>query len=270
MAFSTADHLDDALTAYGDPNDERTGEIVRSAIKHLYGFVEDIGLTRDEWFAGIEFLTAVGKMCDERRQEFILLSDTLGVSMLVEMVNQDGTEGTTDPTVFGPFHVPDAPVKQMGASILIDDDPGPRLTFQGRVLGLDGEPINRAELDVWQTASNGLYDVQDPDQTPMNLRGKFTTGVDGSYSFESVRPVAYPIPDDGPTGNMLRAGGRHNWRPAHTHFVVAAPGRKTVITHLFDKGSDYLDSDTVFGVRNSLVVDMSGDTVDYDFVLEPV
>ena len=268
MTFSTSDHLADALTAYGEPENERTGEIVRAAIAHLYAFVEEVGLTRAEWFKGIEFLTAVGQMCDDRRQEFILLSDTLGVSMLVEMINQDGAEGTTEPTVFGPFHVEGAPAKAMGESIAGDGETGQRLAFRGAVKDLDGRPVEGAELDVWQTASNGLYDVQDESQPPMNMRGRFTTGADGRYEFVTVRPIAYTIPGDGPVGDMLRATGRHNWRPAHTHVMIGAPGYKTVITHLFDEHSDHLDSDAVFGVRESLVVDMSGD-VEYDFVLEP-
>jgi catechol 1,2-dioxygenase len=267
-SFSNADHLDDALRAYSQPNDERLGEIVRSAVTHLYAFVEEVGLTRDEWFRGIEFLTAVGQMCDERRQEFILLSDTLGVSMLVEMVDQHAAEGTTEPTVFGPFHVDGAPRREMGTSIVDDDDPGEPLTIGGFVRDLEGNPVAGATIDVWQTASNGKYDVQDPDQPPMNLRGMFTTGADGRYEFRTVRPVAYPIPDDGPVGAMLQAAGRHNWRPAHTHMVIDATGYKRIITHLFDRDSPYLDSDTVFGVRDSLVVDMSGGTATFDIVLE--
>jgi protocatechuate 3,4-dioxygenase beta subunit len=266
--FSTSDHLAEVLEAYSHPVDDRTGEITRAAIKHLFAFAEEVGLTREEWFAGIDFLTAVGHKCDDQRQEFILLSDTLGLSMLVEMINQQAAEGTTDPTVFGPFHVPDAPMKEMGDTILVDDDPGPELTFRGTVRDLDGNVLDGAELDVWQGASNGMYNVQDPDQSGTNLRGRFTTGADGRYEFRTVRPVAYPVPGDGPVGAMLRANGRHNWRPAHTHVVVSAPTYKTVITHLFDRESDYLDSDTVFGVRQSLVVDMSGTHVDYDFVLE--
>lgn len=269
MTFTPADHLADVLDAHAHPTDERIGRIVRAAITHLHAFVEEVGLTRDEWFRGIEFLTAVGQMCDDQRQEFILLSDTLGVSMLVEMINQDGADGTTEPTVFGPFHVADAPLRAIGDSIVDDDDPGTPLTFEGTVRSLDGSPIAGAVVDVWQTASNGLYDVQDPEQTPMNLRGRFTTGDDGAYRFVSVRPVAYPIPGDGPVGELLRVSGRHNWRPAHTHVMVTAPGHKTVITHVFDAGSDYLDSDAVFGVRDSLVVDMSGDRVRFDLVLEP-
>ncbi len=267
--FSTSDHLAEVLEAYSHPVDDRTGEITRAAIKHLFAFAEEVGLTREEWFAGIDFLTAVGHKCDDQRQEFILLSDTLGLSMLVEMINQQAAEGTTDPTVFGPFHVPDAPLKEMGDTILVDDDPGPELTFRGTVRDLDGTVLDHAELDVWQGASNGLYNVQDADQSSINLRGRFLTGPDGRYEFRTVRPVAYPVPEDGPVGAMLRANGRHNWRPAHTHVVVSAPGHKTVITHLFDRESDYLDSDTVFGVRESLVVDMSAGAVDYDFVLEP-
>ena len=267
--FSPADHLAEAIQAYSTPRDERAGEIARAAIRHLYAFAEEVALTREEWFAGIRFLTETGHMCDDQRQEFILLSDTLGLSMLIEMINQNAAEGTTDPTVFGPFHVPNAPIREMGDSIVIDDDPGTVIMFSGTVRDLDGNPLDGAEIDVWQTASNGMYDVQDPDQTPMNMRGRFTTGADGVYSFRTVRPVAYPIPADGPAGAMLAATGRHNWRPAHTHVVVTVPGYKTIITHLFDSESDYLDSDTVFGVRDSLIVDMSGDVVTYDFVLEP-
>ncbi len=267
--FSTTDHLAEVLEAYSHPTDERIGEITRAAIKHLFAFAEEVELTREEWFAGIDLLTAIGHKCDDQRQEFVLLSDTLGLSMLVEMINQKGAEGTTDPTVFGPFHVPGAPMLQMGDSILVDADPGPELTFRGTVRDLDGEPIDQAELDVWQGATNGLYNVQDADQCDTNLRGRFLTGPDGNYEFRTVRPVAYPVPEDGPVGSMLRANGRHNWRPAHTHVVVSAPAYKTVITHLFDRESDYLDSDTVFGVRDSLVVDMSKGTVEFDFVLEP-
>ena len=218
--FSTADHLAEVLEAYGDPADERVGEITRAAIKHLFAFAEEVGLTREEWLAG-------------------------------------------------PFHVPGAPMLAMGETILVDDDPGPELTFRGTVRNLDGSVLDGAELDVWQGASNGLYNVQDADQSDTNLRGRFLTGPDGRYEFRTVRPVAYPVPEDGPVGAMLRATGRHNWRPAHTHVVVSAAGHKTVITHLFDRESAYLDSDTVFGVRESLVVDMSQGVVDYDFILEP-
>ncbi len=262
-------HLADVLAAYGNSPNPRLAEITKSLIRHLHEFVVEVGLTREEWFAGIEALTRTGQMCDEQRQEFILLSDTIGVSMLVEMINHDGAEGSTEPTVFGPFHVEGAPHREMGDSIIVDsmaDDH--EVTYVGRVLGLDGAPIEGATLDVWETASNGFYDVQDGDQTPMNMRGIFTTGSDGRYEIEGVRPVPYQIPGDGPAGDLLFENGRHNWRPGHMHFVVSAPGHKTVITYLFDAASDYLGSDAVFGVRDSLVVDMSGDRCEYDFVLE--
>ena len=268
--ITPAEHLAEVLSRYEDSPNPRLAEITTAAIRHLLAFVEEVGLTRQEWFAGIEALTAIGQMCDEQRQEFILLSDTLGVSMLVEMINHVAADGSTEPTVFGPFHVGGAPRKQMGDSIVIDEMPDDQpLVMRGVVRDLTGTPVAGAELDVWQTAANGLYDVQDPDQTPMNMRGVFTTGSDGAYEVATSRPVAYPIPGDGPAGELLFANGRHNWRPAHVHFVVSAPNYKTVITHLFDQDSDYLDTDAVFGVRNSLVVDMANGQCRHDFVLEP-
>jgi catechol 1,2-dioxygenase len=263
-------HLAQVLAAYDDSPNPRLAEITKAFITHLHRFVAEVGLTREEWFAGIEALTRTGHMCTDERQEFILLSDTIGVSMLVEMINHAGAEGTTEPTVFGPFHVDGAPRKEMGESIVVDPmDSDQPVVFSGRILSLDGSPIPGAELDVWETASNGLYDVQDGGQSEMNMRGIFTTGADGRYEFTGVRPVDYKIPGDGPAGELLFENGRHNWRPGHLHTVVSAPGHKTVITHLFDSESNYLDSDAVFGVRPSLVVDMTGGSCRYDFVLEP-
>ncbi len=263
------EHLDEVLSRYDDSPNARLAEITTAAIRHLHAFVEEVQLTREEWFTGIQTLTAIGHLCDDKRQEFILLSDTLGVSMLVEMINQQGSERATEPTVFGPFHVDGAPRREMGESIVIDAGENDQLVvLTGRVLDADGNPIEGAELDVWQTASHGMYDVQDEGQTPMNMRGIYTTGDDGRYEIQAVRPVAYPIPGDGPAGALLFDNGRHNWRPGHTHFVVSAPGYKSIITHLFDSESEYLDSDAVFGVRDSLVVDMTGGTCDFDFVLD--
>jgi catechol 1,2-dioxygenase len=270
-AITPQGHLADVLSSYDDAPHPRLAEITRALIRHLHEFVAEVGLTREEWFAGIEALTRTGHLCTDERQEFILLSDTLGVSMLVEMINHAGAEGTTEPTVFGPFHVDGAPRREMGDSIVVDTmDTDQPVGFSGRILSLDGSPIEGAEIDVWETASNGLYDVQDAGQTEMNMRGIFTTGPDGRYEFEGIRPVDYQIPGDGPAGDLLFENGRHNWRPGHLHTVVSAPGHKTVITHLFDSESDYLDSDAVFGVRPSLVVDMTGGTCHYDFVLEPL
>lgn len=267
--FTPADHLAEVLGRYDASPNDRLAEITRAAISHLHGFVRDVGLTREEWFAGIQALTTTGQMCDAERQEFVLLSDTLGVSMLVEMINHGAAPGSTEPTVFGPFHVDGAPKKAMGDSIVIDGhDSDDHVVFSGTVRDLDGSPLDGAELDVWSTASNGFYDVQDADQTSMNMRGVFTTGSDGTYAIGGLRPVAYSIPGDGPAGDLLAKNGRHNWRPGHMHFVVSAPGYKTVITHLFDQESDYLDSDAVFGVRDSLVADMSNGVCHYDFILQ--
>ena len=269
QAMTPQAHLAEVLAAYDNSPNPRLAEITKALVRHLHEFVVEVGLTRQEWFAGIEALTRTGQMCDDQRQEFILLSDTVGVSMLVEMINHVAAEGSTEPTVFGPFHVEGAPQREMGDSIITDPmEADHEVTYVGRVLGLDGTPINGATLDVWETASNGFYDVQDSGQTPMNMRGIYTTGSDGQYKIKGIRPVPYQIPGDGPAGDLLFENGRHNWRPGHMHFVVAAPGHKTVITHLFDAASDYLDSDAVFGVRDSLIVDMSGDRCEYDFVLE--
>jgi len=262
-------HLAEVLAAYDDSPNERLALITRSLVRHLHEFATEVNLTREEWFAGIEALTRTGQMCTDERQEFVLLSDTLGVSMLVEMLNH-GDAGGTEPTVFGPFHVEGAPRKEMGESIVIDPmDTDQPLTVTGTVLDLAGNPIDGAELDVWETASNGDYDVQDPEQSEMNMRGVYTTGPDGRFEIVATRPIDYTVPADGPAGALLFENGRHNWRPAHFHFVVSAPGHRTVITHLFDSESNYLHSDAVFGVRDSLVVDMTSGECEFDFVLAP-
>ena len=262
-------HLAEVLASYDASPNDRLAEITRALVRHMHEFVVEVGLTREEWFRGIEELTRAGQLCTDERQEFVLLSDTVGVSMLVEMINH-GDAGGTEPTVFGPFHLEGAPRKEMGESIVIDVmDTDKNLVVTGAVLDLDGNPIEGAELDVWETASNGFYDVQDDAQSEMNMRGIFTTGADGRFEIHAVRPVDYTIPDDGPGGDLLFNNGRHNWRPAHFHFVVSAPGYRSVITHLFDSESNYIDSDAVFGVRDSLVVDMRSGTCEFDFVLAP-
>ncbi|MGI9595196.1 MAG: dioxygenase [Acidimicrobiales bacterium] len=267
-AMTPEEHLAEVLASYdGSPN-ARLQEITKSLVTHLHRFVAEVGLTREEWLMGIEALTRTGQMCSDERQEFILLSDTIGVSMLVEMINHQAAAGSTEPTVFGPFHIDGAPRREMGDSIVAHPmDTDEAVVFRGTVKNLAGDVVAGAELDVWSTASNGKYDVQDPDQVGLNMRGIYTTGPDGSYEIAAVRPVDYTIPGDGPAGDLLFENGRHNWRPAHLHVVVSAPGYKTVITHLFDGDSRYLESDAVFGVRDSLVVDMNGGTCDHDFVL---
>jgi hydroxyquinol 1,2-dioxygenase len=262
-----AEHLAQVLASFDESSNRRLVEILRAATRHLHGFLEETRLTRAEWFTGIQFLTETGQMCDDVREEFILLSDTLGVSMLVEMINHAAVDGTTEPTVFGPFHVDGAPRHAMGDSIVDDASKGGEpLAFSGTVRNLEGEPIGGATLDVWQVQGNGFYDVQEGRQT--NMRGVFVTGDDGRFALATVRPVDYTIPDDGPVGKMLRASGRHPWRPAHIHMVVGAPGYRPVITHVFDAASKYLTSDAVFGVRDSLVIDMEGGQAQFDVVLQ--
>lgn len=268
--------LDVVVATFDNSPDARMKEVLTNLIRHLHEFVSEVHLTRDEWFAGIKFLTAVGQKCDDVRQEFILLSDTLGVSSLVEMINYRGTEGSTENTVLGPFYVPRSPHYENGASIVIDDDAGERLRIHGTIRSTDGKPIAGAEIDVWQTATHGGYAVQEPGkQNPDNLRGIFTSAGDGSYEFWTVRPVVYSIPDDGPVGQMLEANNRHPNRAAHTHLMVRAPGYHTVATHVFDADSAYLDSDAVFGVRDSLVVKFEPQAdgtlaAPFDVVLTPV
>lgn len=266
--ISHKDHLDQVLASFDANKNPRLVEVLRSAVKHLHAFTSEVGLTHHEWYSGIEFLTQTGKMCDEVRQEFILLSDTLGVSMLLEMINYSASVGATEPTVFGPFHVDGSPHRKNGESIV--DQPLPsdsQLTLSGTVRDLGGNPISGATLDVWQVQSNGLYDVQQGAHV-RNLRGVFTTDVDGRFEIRTVRPIDYTIPDDGPVGKMLNASGRHQWRPAHIHFVVSAIGFIPVTTHLFDSESKYLASDAVFGVRSSLIVDMSKGLCEHIFVLD--
>jgi len=268
-AMKPAELTEQVLAAYAGAPDPRLRELIAALIRHVHGFVTETGLTPQEWLAAVEFLTATGQKCDHRRQEFVLLSDVLGVSSLVDIVNAAG--GATESTVLGPFYVSGAPAREMGDQIGRPEDGSPTFVH-GRVTDLAGRPLDRARLDVWQTAGNGLYDTQDPSQPEFNLRGVFVTGPDGSYQFRTVRPVSYPIPTDGPVGGLLRGAGRHNWRAAHIHAIVSAPGRRSVTTHIFDADNPYLDSDAVFGVKDSLVRPFRpagpGDPADVDYVVE--
>ncbi len=254
-------------------DDPRLRQVMTSFVRHLHAFVREIEPTDAEWLAAIRFLTATGDMCDDKRQEFILLSDTLGVSTLVELINNRKRPGMTETSVLGPFWVEGAPHLLMGSSI-VKDGTVADLRVHGRVHDADGRPIAGAVLDVWQTAPNGMYDVQDPSQPEMNLRGKFTTGADGAFDFRTILPTPYPIPHDGPVGALLTATGRHPWRPAHLHFIISAPGYRPLTTALYFEGDPYVDSDAVFGVKSELVVrprrrdDAEGLEVRYDFGLE--
>jgi protocatechuate 3,4-dioxygenase beta subunit len=243
--------------SFANTPDPRLRQVLTSLVQHLHAFVKDVELTEEEWGFAIDFLTRTGHMSNEVRQEFILLSDVLGVSMLVETINHRTGGTSTESTVLGPFHMVESPKRELGDDINLDRKGTPCLV-SGRVTGPDGEPLAGASVDVWQTNEDGFYDVQQPDiQPPGNLRGMFTADEDGRFWFRSVVPRYYPIPDDGPVGQLLSSTGRHPNRPAHLHFIVAAPGYRPVTTHVFVADSPYLDSDAVFGVKESLIRDVA-------------
>ncbi|HEU4410935.1 MAG TPA: dioxygenase [Polyangiaceae bacterium] len=255
--------------------DPRLRQVMTSLVRHLHDFVRDVAPGEDEWRAAVDFLTATGQRCDDRRQEFILLSDTLGVTMLVDALAHPKPPGATESTIFGPFYAGEQPTSPLGAAIARGEPGAALVRVAGRVRTVDGAPVAGATVEVWQAAPNGLYDTQDPAQPRGNLRGTFRPGDDGAYAFRTLLPAPYPIPDDGPVGQLLRATGRHPFRPAHIHFLAHAPGYERLVTHAFLAGSEYLDSDTVFGVKPSLVVAPAPDpetgepTLAFDLVLSP-
>jgi len=234
--------------------DDRLREVMQALARHLHAFATEVGLTEREWEEAIGVLTATGHITDERRQEFILWSDSLGLSMLVDALANPLPEGATESTVLGPFYVPRSPARGYGESMAAEPA-GTPAWVHGRVLSVDGSPVAGAELDVWQNGEDQLYAVQRPEAPEDHLRGRYAAREDGSYAFLAVRPVPYPIPYDGPVGAMLEATGRHPWRPAHIHMIVRAPGFRPVTTHIFDRESEYLDSDAVFAVKPSLMRD---------------
>ncbi|MEQ1760986.1 MAG: dioxygenase [Vicinamibacterales bacterium] len=265
--------------------DPRLKQIVQSLIKHTHMFLKDVQLTEAEWFEGIRFLTETGQKCDDRRQEFILLSDTTGVSMVVDLISHRKPEGATESTVFGPFYRPGANDLPAGGNMATTDAKGVPAIISGRVLDGSGAPIAGALLDAWQANSQGFYDSQLASHDTLQMRGKYTTDKDGRFLIRTTRPVAYQIPTDGPVGRMLQATGRHGWRPAHVHFVVSADGYEPVTTHIFDSIDKYLEGDAVFGVKDSLIVEFKEHasqaelakqlgvpapyvTADFDFVLK--
>ena len=250
--LNEANLTDAVLATLEHAGEARFKEIIESLVRHLHAFVRETQLTEAEWFAGIQFLTATGQKCDDKRQEYILLSDTLGVSMLVDAINHRKPGGATETTVLGPFYVPGSNQLPMWSDVARGLNGVPTY-ISGRVSDVTGKPIAGATLDVWQTDGEGVYDVQR--EGASYARGKFVTGADGRYGFRTVKPVSYPIPTDGPVGKMLLRMGRHPYRPAHVHAIVSAPGCETVTTHIFVKGDRYLGSDAVFGVKDSLVVD---------------
>jgi len=241
-----------AVASFAGCRDARLRELMEALTRHLHAFVSEVRLTQGEWQRAVDVLTATGAITDERRQEFILWSDTLGVSMLVDALAVERPAGATESTVVGPFWARGAPLRQYGDSIG-ERRSGDPVRVGGRNLGADGAPVAGAAIEVWQNDTNELYSVQDPDAPEGHLRGRFLSDQDGRYAFVGVRPVPYRIPFDGPVGAMLDATGRHPWRPAHIHIAVSAPGYEPLATHVFDAESPYLDSDAVFAVKPSLI-----------------
>jgi hydroxyquinol 1,2-dioxygenase len=255
--FTEETAADAVVQSFADTPDPRLRELLTSLARHLHAFVRDTEPTIAEWERAIDFLTATGQKCDSQRQEFILLSDLFGISMLVETINNRKTAGATESTVLGPFHMVTSPHRELGESIDLVRT-GPPCVVKGRVLSADGTPLPGAEIDVWQANDQGFYDVQQPNvQPPGNGRGQFTAGQDGAYWFRTIVPSHYPIPTDGPVGTLLNATKRHPYRPAHIHFIVTAPGHRPLTTHIFVAGSPYIESDAVFAVKKSLITEFT-------------
>jgi hydroxyquinol 1,2-dioxygenase len=245
-----------AVASFDGAKDARLRALMQALVRHLHAFSLEVGLTEEEWEAGIRVLTETGHITDAQRQEFILWSDTLGLSMLVDALANPLPAGATESTILGPFYVAGSPRREYGAAIS-EQQAGTPAWVHGRVLDLDGDPIAGAELDVWQNGDDRLYAVQNPDVPDEHLRGLFTSRDDGTYALLATRPTAYTIPDDGPVGRMLGATGRHPWRPAHLHMIVRAEGFRPLTTHIFDAASPHLDDDAVFAVKPSLVRDFA-------------
>ncbi|MEO0379435.1 MAG: intradiol ring-cleavage dioxygenase [Pseudomonadota bacterium] len=261
--FTEENSADVVVSQIADTTDPRLAQVIEAITRHMHAAVKEIEPTQDEWLAAIMFLTKTGHMSDDWRQEFILLSDVLGVSMLVDAINNRKPNGASESTVLGPFHVPDVPELPMGSNICLDGKGQPML-IKGRILNTEGQPIAGTKIDVWQTNDDGFYDVQQKGIQPdFNLRGVFRTGVDGTYTFWGAKPRYYPIPDDGPVGKLLSRLGRHPYRPAHLHYILEAEGYETLVTHIFDPDDKYINSDAVFGVKESLLAK-------FDLIEDPV
>jgi len=283
MAYVTEQNLTDVvLERWQQIPDPRLRQIMQAAIKHLHAFVREVEPTGGEWFTTIDWLTRTGKMCTEKRQEFILASDVLGVSMLVDAINHRVPTGATPTTVEGPFHVADAPERGIGEN-MTEGAPGEPLFITGTVRGLDGKPLAGAVLDVWQTDGEGLYEAQRDVDGPW-MRGVYRTGADGKYTIQTVAPIGYTIPMDGTVGELMNRTNISHMRPAHIHFAISAPGYQSLVTHLFQKGDTFIETDVVYGVKEPLIVEFvkkppgkapTGETVNepfyevrYDFVLQ--
>ncbi len=252
MRSVTKDNITEVFMGYlSKDTDPRIREIMGSLVKHLHDFARETNLTHDEWRAGIAFLEGCAAVETEDRHEFVLASDVLGLSSLVDMLHS--SSDATSSSVLGPFHVSGAPPLPFGGDMKRHYG-GPVLLAEGVIRDTDGNPISGAELDIWQTAPNGMYASQDEEQDTYSFHGLMTTGDDGKYAFTTVKPVEYTVPSDGPVGDILRACGRHPWRPSHLHYIVKAPGYRSLVTEIFPDDDPYLDQDTVFGVRDDLVM----------------
>lgn len=273
------------VASFADTPDPRTRELVEALTRHLHAFLRETRLTEQEWRQAVDFLTAVGHITDERRQEFILLSDVLGASMQTITINNQAYADATEATVFGPFFVDGSPEVGLGGDVA-GGAPGEPCWVEGRVTDTEGRPVAGARVEVWEADADGRYDVQYGDDR-VTGRGHLHTDDDGRYRFWAVTPTPYPIPDDGPVGELLRATGRSPMRASHLHLMVQAPGQRTLVTHVFPRGDAHLDSDSVFGVRESLVVDVHQQLpntptpdgrevvgpwarIDFDIVLAPI
>lgn len=283
MALETGeDFTKSVMKRWEDIPDPRLREVMQSAIKHLHAFVRDVRPSGAEWFKAIQFLTAIGHKCDDKRQEFILASDVMGVSMLIDDINNRRIAGATPSTVEGPFHIADAPEVAHGGD-MAKGAPGIPCFVHGTVRGLNGKPVAGAMLDLWQTDGEGLYEEQRRTTEPW-MRGIYYSQADGSYAIRTVAPISYTIPMDGPIGEFFGRTTMSHMRPAHIHFAISAPGFGSVVTHLFQKGDEYINNDVVYGVKEPLIVEFvkrppgkapNGETVDtefyevkYDFILE--
>lgn len=264
--FDEASITDAVVAKVGQGADARTRQISQALVRHLHAFLREVEPTQEEWLEGIKFLTRTGHMCDQHRQEFILLSDTLGASMLVDAINHRRDRGATLSTVLGPFYVDEPPQFPLGADVG-GRMKGMPLYVEGSVSNADGKPLAGATVDIWHADEAGFYDVQQLDALGgLNGRARFLTDAQGRFHFWTIKPSSYPIPDDGPVGDMLRVQGRHPYRPAHVHFMIEAPGHAKLVTHVFEQGDSYLDSDVVFGVKDALIAPYeqrpAGETVD--------
>jgi hydroxyquinol 1,2-dioxygenase len=285
MPFVTEKTLTDVVQQrWSDIPDARLREVMQAVVKHAHAFVREIEPTEAEWAAAIDFLTRTGQMCTDKRQEFILMSDVLGISMLVDAINHRRPSGATPSTVEGPFHIPEAPAFGNGANMAANA-PGIACFVSGKVTALGGEPIGGAVLDLWQTDGEGLYEAQRPEIDGPWMRGLYHSQPDGSYLIRTVAPIAYTIPMDGTIGELMNRTNLSHMRPAHIHFALRAPGYHGLVTHLFQSGDKWIEHDAVYGVKEPLIVDFqkmpagskapSGElmnepfyVVHYDFVLE--